>query len=160
MLPGLVGIENDGDTLEAPEYGTARELAEAHRLLTAPRHAPPGAPALRKQVPFKFPGAIQLTGLGPLSDALVGREEWNSMAVRRERNTVLGPVEEAERFIAGWRARALIAIILAFQDEKRGEREAFADNSYFRLRQQHGEEEFPAGRNPDLPPDRNDAAYA
>ena len=122
---------SNGDTLEAPGYGNARELSQAHQLLNAP---PPRCEALlpfHKQVPHKFSGAVQLTGLGPLSDTLVGRVGWDLPAVRREKNVVLGPIEEAEKFIAGWRAQALIAVILAFQDEKRGEQEAFRENSYF-----------------------------
>lgn len=35
-------------------------------------------------VPFKAPFAVELTGLGVLSDALVGRVSWDSLAVREE----------------------------------------------------------------------------
>ncbi|PMD28738.1 hypothetical protein L207DRAFT_389151, partial [Hyaloscypha variabilis F] len=34
--------------------------------------------------PFPFPGAVEVTGLGNISDALVGRLAWDSPVVQEE----------------------------------------------------------------------------
>jgi hypothetical protein len=35
-------------------------------------------------VPYVFPGALQVTGLGPISDAQVGRSRWDDPNVAAE----------------------------------------------------------------------------
>ena len=74
----------DGEELEVLESGTQSELAEAHRTMTAPPRSPSGHPNVYGTVPYAFPAAIQLDGLGPISDALVGRKKWEDPEVQLE----------------------------------------------------------------------------
>ena len=98
-------IKDDLQTLEAPGYGNADQLAKAHRTLTAPSFSTAEATDTSFPAPYCFPAATQLTGLRALSDALIGRLEWDSPAVLRERDIVLGPEAEAFVFINEWQIR-------------------------------------------------------
>lgn len=62
ILPSLVAVEDD---LEAVEWGqhSASKLAQSHRLLTTPGET----------ISTRFPATVELTSLGALSDALIGR---------------------------------------------------------------------------------------
>jgi len=42
------------------------------------------------KIPFAFPAATQLTGLGLISDALVGRIRWDNLAIIDEVEIILG----------------------------------------------------------------------
>lgn len=137
LLPGYVRIREDLHTLKALRYGDADLLAKAHRTLTAPFNLSPGAPRLHLSAPYRFPAAVQLTGLVALLDALVDHVEWDLPAVLQERDIVLGPEAAALAFIKKWRIRAVKAVILAFQVERQAERTAFRDNSYFNLLDTH-----------------------
>ena len=69
MLPWLCGLQEDLETLEVPEAGSWTELNEAHRDLRAASRTPSGLANNYGVIPDALPAAVELTGLGGLSDA-------------------------------------------------------------------------------------------
>jgi hypothetical protein len=132
MLPWFVGVQDDCETLEVIEGGTWSDLSVAHRDLTSPKATPSGLANQYGAPPYRFPAAVELSGLGALSDALVCRRRWNSPAVLAERDAVLssGP-KGLKRFVTAWRKQATKAAQEAFAIVRQGEKAAFGDRSYF-----------------------------
>ena len=75
MLPWFVGMEDDNERLEVTEGGTWSALSASHRDLSSPERTPSGLPNMYGSIPYRFPAAVELGGLGALSDALVGRRK-------------------------------------------------------------------------------------
>jgi hypothetical protein len=73
MLPWFVGIQPDHRTLDTVESGTWDDLSTVHRDLIKQPISPSGYPNMYGAIPYRFPETVVLTGLGALSDALVGR---------------------------------------------------------------------------------------
>lgn len=73
MLSWFVAVTNDDETLEVKEGGTWSKLSASYRDMKAPPAIPSGYKNKYGTVPYAFPFAPQLAGLGPISDALVGR---------------------------------------------------------------------------------------
>jgi hypothetical protein len=84
MLPWFVGIQEDHETLDMPDGGTWSQLSAAYRDLLLEPTSPSGLGNLYSKVPYAFPAALPLTGLGAISNALVGRIRWDSPMVRAE----------------------------------------------------------------------------
>ena len=72
ILPWFMGIGDDHKTLDTFKAGTWSDLARAHRDLRPAPTSPSGHPN-SFPIPYAFPAAPMLTGLGVVSDALVGR---------------------------------------------------------------------------------------
>jgi hypothetical protein len=62
-------ILSDLETLEVVEGGTWSELSVAHRDMVAARLSPSGLANRYGAIPFAFPAAVELEGLGALSDS-------------------------------------------------------------------------------------------
>jgi hypothetical protein len=73
MLPWLVGLQDDLTTLEIIEGGTWDMLAESYKDMVSPRATPSGLANRYGAPPYRFPAIVEVTGLSPLSDALVCR---------------------------------------------------------------------------------------
>jgi hypothetical protein len=132
MLPWFVGLQDDLTTLEVVEGGTWEMLSEVHRDLTAPRATPSGLANRYGSIPYKFPAAVEVAGLGALSDALVCRRRWDSPAVLRDRDTLLiGRQDDFEKYVHDWRKRAVAAAEEAFELVKEQEMKFFGAKSYF-----------------------------
>jgi hypothetical protein len=132
MLPWFVGIQPDHRTLDTIESGTWDDLAKVHRDLTKQPISPSGYPNMYGAIPYRFPGTVVLTGLGALSDALVGRRRWDDPAVLRERDIVLGSDRKAaNQFIVDWRKRALRLVVENMRDIMTAEQRAYDTRSYF-----------------------------
>lgn len=43
---------------------------------------------------YRFPAMVELEGLGPASDALVGRKRWSNPAVRLQKAQLLRPTDD------------------------------------------------------------------
>lgn len=135
MLPWFVGVQEDLESLEVAEGGSWSDLATAHRDLTAPIATPSGLANRYGAIPYRFPAAVELAGLGALSDALVCRRRWDSPQVLGERDTMLGVDRAAAgAFVKSWRARATEEVTKAFNAVMDAERRAFGDRSYFYLK--------------------------
>ncbi len=132
MLPWYVGVQDDEETLEVPEGGTWSDLSQAHRDLTTHRLTPSGLPIMQGAIPYRFPAAVELIGLSPISDALTCRRRWNSPLVLKDRDLLLGhDTATIISYVREWRARAEVATLTAFQAVIEAEKLAFQENSYF-----------------------------
>jgi hypothetical protein len=132
MLPWFVGLQDDGEALEVIEGGTWSDLAAAHRDLVSPVATPSGLANRYGAIPYRFPAAVEVAGLGALSDALVCRRRWDSPAVLQERDIMLcGSLEVVNQYVKEWRERAVRVAVETFALVKQEEVKAFGDRSYF-----------------------------
>jgi hypothetical protein len=132
MLPWLVGVQDDLTTLEVVEGGTWEMLSDSHRDMVSPQATPSGLANRYGVIPYKFPAAVEITGLGPLSDALVCRRRWDSALVLRDRDILLcGDREQASEYVRQWRKKAAAAAVEAFALVVELEKQAFGQKSYF-----------------------------
>ena len=132
MLPWFVGLQDDLATLELVESGTWEMLSAAHRDLVAPQATPSGLGNRYGPIPYKFPAAVEVVGLGALSDALVCRRRWDSGLVLRDRDIMLsGDWEAATAYVRECRQRAEAAAVEAFEVLVRDEKRLFGEKSYF-----------------------------
>lgn len=81
VLPWYVAVQDDHQTLEITEGGDYDGVAKAHRDLASPPKTPSGLANKYAPIPYPFPAATQLSGLGALSDALVCRRKYTDPAV-------------------------------------------------------------------------------
>ena len=79
-FPWYVGIQDDNESREVIEGGTWSELSRAHRDLMAPKATPAGLANRYGAIPYKFPAAVEVTGLGGLSDAWAVIIRWREVA--------------------------------------------------------------------------------
>lgn len=136
VLPWFIGIKEDHEQLDTNDAGNWSEVAEAHRALMPSLSAAPGFSSVhRGTVPYPFPGAVHLQGLGAISDALVGRRRWDNTSVVSELDVLFGESTDAARvYIQSWRQRAATAMTAAFQEVIALEVRYYRDNSFFRSR--------------------------
>ena len=133
VFPWYVAVQADG-TLENDEAGTWEDLAASHRGLTSPPATPSGYANKYGAIPFRFPAAVELRGLGALSDALVAQRAWDSPAVRREAAIMLDGSRsdaEVEAWVIAWRGRARERFLEAFELFEGAERQHFGGASFF-----------------------------
>jgi hypothetical protein len=136
VLPWFVALRDDLSSLEMPGSGTWSDLAMAHARQIAPPKSPSGFPNIFGKLPGRFPGSVQLDGLGSISDALVCRKSWDDPTVLAERDLLLqGNVSQVREYVDNWRKNAAQAIkrqrVLVRQEEQR----AFGDRSFFKVRE-------------------------
>jgi hypothetical protein len=140
MLPWFVTVQADGHHLEVLESGTWDDLAKAHRELTSASRTPSGLANRYGDIPYAFPAAVPLTGLGALSDSLVCRYKPNNPLVMHvKKKLVDGSKKERDEYLAEWRMAATKAVVEAFGIVKALEKDAFKDKSYFMMIEQNGE---------------------
>jgi len=138
MLPWFCGLQSDLETLEVIEGGTWDDLMAAHRDKVAARLSPSGLPNRYGAIPFAFPAAIDLGGLGPLSDALVCRQRHDRHDVVAEKRLLLtGAEADVDAYLEQWRKTAVNRVCEAFERVKAAEVEGFREKSYF-YRKSHG----------------------
>lgn len=144
MLPWLVGVQEDGEMLEVIEGGTWSELSSAHRDMVSPVATPSGLANRYGAIPYRFPASVEIGGLGALSDALVCRRRWDSLAVIKDRDLLLGgDTERVSAYIAQWRKRAEQTALEAFEVVKEEERRVFGEKSYFYHRERLDQQGIP-----------------
>jgi len=109
IYPWFVATLHDG-SLESKQLGSYARISRAHRLLEHPRMSPLRAFQPGSHIPGRFTPSVELRGLGPLLDALVGQRDWSSPAVRAEAALFLegtAPAEEVKTRMMAWRANAI-----------------------------------------------------
>lgn len=132
LMPQYVAIRDDLESLEIEEAGTAEQISRAHRRLERPPSTPTGTSNTYEGLPYKFPPTVQLCGLGPLSDALMGRRGWDDPEVLSERDLVLAPdADRMHDYLREWRQRAANAMVKTFQASKAEEKRAYGEKSFF-----------------------------
>ena len=155
MLPWFCGLQSDLETLEVIEGGTWSDLSAAHRDMVAARLSPSGLPNRYGAIPFAFPAAVELAGLGALSDALVCRRRHDRYAVLAEKRCLLtGSEAEVGAYLDRWRKVAVNRVCEAFELVKEAEVERFGEKSYF-YRRSRGLPPAKPDDDPDDDPDKN-----
>jgi hypothetical protein len=133
ILPWFVGIGDDHEQLDISESGTWSQLSAAHRDMVPGPSSPSGHPNHFGKVPYAFPAAVPLRGLGHISDALVGRIKWTTPAVMNEVQLLLAREEsDAADFIVEWREKAALAFEKAWAEVKELEQVAYGTKSYWK----------------------------
>ncbi len=138
-----MALLDDLQTLETKEAGNWKDIVTAHQDLEAPS-SPSGHTSHYGTIPYRFPGAVELTGLGALSDALVCRRRWDAGPVLLDRDVVLGHPIDGDVFINQWRIRAAEEVVRAFQVVKQLEKAAFGKDSFSNLREAAKQRPLPA----------------
>ena len=141
MLPWFVGLQEDLYTLEIIEAGNFDDLAKAHRDLTSGPRTPSGLSNRYGDIPGAFPGAVALTGLGSVSDALVCRVKFSNPSVMADKKILLkGSDADRDAYLGAWREKAVEQVVRAWALVKEFEEAAFGDKSYFRCKRMgHGQ---------------------
>jgi hypothetical protein len=153
MLPWFCGLQNDLETLEVVESGMWSDLSVARRDIVAARLSPSGLANRYGAIPFAFPAAIGLEGLGALSDALVCHRRYNNYAVVSEKRLLLtGAKADVDSYLEKWRRVAVNRVCEAFELVKETEMERFGEKSYF-YRKKNGLSPADSDDDPDLDDD-------
>ena len=151
-------MQKDFETLKIIESGTWLNLLAAYRDIIITPRSPSGLVNRYGVIPFAFPAAIELEGLGPISDALICRRRHDKYAVMSEKKLLLqGTNAQRNKYINEWRKRAVNKVCEAFKIVKQAERDAFGEKSYF-YRKERGLS--PAVSNDDPDPGNCDAVAA
>lgn len=132
MLPWFVGVMDDCESLEITDGGTWEGLSRGHREMVGGETSPSGLPALFGTVPYRFPAAAEISGLGPLSDALVARIRWDSpLALLHRDKMLLSSKEDMWNYVRAWRIKAVAAAIESHQIVRKLEMDAYGEKSYY-----------------------------
>lgn len=125
VMPRFGVVSEDHEHLEtgAAESSKWEDIAASNRDM--------------KLAPYSFPATVQLTGLGAISDALLGRIRWDEWSVITELDVLFGENRSAaHRWIQCWRKQAARQFVRAFQAMISAENMAYGGFSYFsRLRE-------------------------
>ena len=157
MLPWFCGLQSDLETLEVVESGTWSDLSVAHRDMVAARLSPSGLANRYGAIPFAFPAAVELGGLGAVSDALVCRRRHDKYAVVTEKKLLLtGAKADVDSYLEKWRKTAVNRVCEAFELVKEAEMERFGEKSYF-YRKTNGLPPVDSDDDPDISGDDVDA---
>ncbi|KAJ5179718.1 hypothetical protein N7492_002928 [Penicillium capsulatum] len=141
ILPWYVAVADDDERLDHPDSDSWTEVSAAHRDMVLADRTPSGFTSgvyMRNNV-TPFPAAVQLTGLGPISDALVGRSRWDVHSVIGDLNMLFGTDRvSATHLLKDWRQRAKQRFVDSFKMVISAEMAAFGEDSFF-LRFSRGE---------------------
>ena len=77
ILSWYISLDKDG-VAEIAESSTFKELSQAYRDIMPARNSPSGFANRYGAVLYPFPTAVQVSGLGVISDSLVGRVRLDS----------------------------------------------------------------------------------
>ncbi|RDW87409.1 hypothetical protein BP5796_03103 [Coleophoma crateriformis] len=86
LSSGLTALAKDDPTLLENRVAV-EHITQCHKKMTVPDR--PRFAQDRDHIPGSFPPAVELSNLGALSSALVGRMEWDSPAVEEQKRLVL-----------------------------------------------------------------------
>ena len=149
MLPWFCGLQSDLETLEVVESGTWSELSVAHRDMMAARLSLSGLANRHGVIPFAFPAAVELEGLGALSDARVCRRRHDKYAVVSQKRLLLTSAKaDMDTYLEKRRKAVVNRVCEAFELVKEAEMEMFGEKSYF-YRQANGLPPVDADDDPD-----------
>lgn len=133
ISPCFVGVREDHNSLDCLESGSWGELSACHRDFTSPAKTPSGQSSAKGggSLPYAFAASTQLTDLGYISNALVGRERWTSVNVVRELDILFGLDNTAATlYINNWRTQARERYIAAMENLRAIEGGLFGANSF------------------------------
>ena len=132
IYPWFTAIQSDHETPEIPGQHPWSEISNLHRDLEAPIYGVAGDKVTQDRPPYRFPAAIKLDSVSPLSDALVGRRRWTDPEVTYERDILLGPDhDKANILLSTIRDRIYRALLRAYSQIQALEQYSFGDVSFF-----------------------------
>lgn len=88
--PDTLYVAADHDMLDIPGSGTWSQLSAANRDLTSGPSCPSSLYSNAASISYPFSATVQVNGLGPISDALVGRLRWTNPVVMRDLAILFG----------------------------------------------------------------------
>lgn len=139
ILPWLVGVEQDGRSLDTSESGTWNDLCIAHTRQEAPHSSPSGHPNMYGAIPHRFAPACRLSLETPVSQALVCVRTWDDPAVINEANMLLGQNRRAVHLhISRARMQDLRMYKATFKAQAAAEYQCFG-SELFQARRDRGE---------------------
>ena len=139
VLSWFVGIHANHETLECVESGIWTELSNCYRDFISPEKTLLGWSSAKysSRLQYAFTAIVRLSDLGPISDALVGRERWDSPNTIDELNLLFGSdVVLVFQRINAWRQNARQRYEKAFRTLVRTEKAMFSHYSFFLRREQ------------------------
>lgn len=137
--PWLVGVDSDHDGLDMEESGSWEEVSRANRDMLAMRIGPTGQSHRFGVGDGQFAGCVEIRGVSPIGDVLVGARGWESGPVLRERDAILGSSErKAWKVVATHRERMKRAWREGFLEMVELEKEEFGEKSYFKWVNERG----------------------
>ena len=132
VFPWLVGVDSDHQMLDVKESGSWEDICRAHRKMCAMRVGATGQSHKFNVGNGRFVGSIEMRGISAIGDALVGVREWNSWAVSRERNIILGPDgDQAWKYVEDIRRRMKERWKECFKELVSAEACEYGDKAYF-----------------------------
>ena len=131
IYPWFTAIHEDGETLEMPGQATWSQLSACHRDLEAPKSGVAGEVLTEDRPPYRFPAAVKLASVSPLSDALVGRRRWTDSEVLKERAILFSDTPAAKALLREIRQKLTTAVLDAYSKFEETERHAFGECSFF-----------------------------
>ena len=128
----LMRIKDNGFDLEYPAYGTVWDVTSALRKQTSVVRCETFLESLGEDVyTGKFPPSLELTGLGAISDALVGRRDWEDPEVVGEVERLLGDNWQAsELAVQDWIMKACERAVWTLRESFKRELYLYGKNSY------------------------------
>ena len=133
LEPCLLPIE-DGNVLDFPL--SVDDIASMHRAIALnSRFTEPvnrSTSAIERAAEYRLPTLVHLTGLGPISDALVGRVSWDDPQVVRDVQTLLASPQGAIDYCSRWAQNATNQLDLAYRALMEADRICFPSHSYFK----------------------------
>ncbi|KAI5782405.1 hypothetical protein DFH27DRAFT_637468 [Peziza echinospora] len=130
--PWWEGVQEDLQTTDIPESGNRTKVAEAHLNLHALNRTPSGQAFGHIGADQRFPAAVELRGVLPISDAMLGLYSWKSPLVMKDVCTLLGNNAEDAWALVKW-SREIMKKKWgqAYQQMVSLEKELYGKNSYF-----------------------------
>ena len=136
--PWLVGVDSNHQGLELKESGPWEEVSKAHRDMSAMNIGPTGESHRFGLGSGQFAASVEIRGVSAIGDALVGARRWDSGAVLKERDAVLGgSALKAWTLVERHRSRMSEAWKEAFTEMVELEKAAFEEKSYFHRAEHH-----------------------
>lgn len=82
-----------------------------------------------RTIPYRFPACVRVDGLGPISDALVGRK-WTEYEVQRDVAILFGDDYHAtKQYVDNWRFKVLERVRELWETVKEAEKLYYGENS-------------------------------
>lgn len=129
--------------------GDLEDVVRSHRRMIPPSFGRYVDPDGLDCVPYKSPFAVELCNLGVISDALVGRRDWDSPVVQEELSRLISlSTEEREAYFHKWRKTATVEMKKMMLLVEKLDRQCYGDKSYYKLR-----DETPSGERIDVESD-------
>jgi len=133
VFPWLMGVQGDHESLDMTEVSSWEEIHRAQRDMVPMKKEPTGAPLRFGIGSGRFAGSVEMHGISRLGDAILGLTKWDTRAVQKERDIVLGlDSDRAWSYVKQVRAELKRRWKVCFREMVEAESAEFGTNSYFK----------------------------